>query len=100
MEIGLEHFESCAIRKVPKGTRKGRALMSALPTESSEIFRSTTRWGSYTRHAIFHPRGELLLVPDDRAREKDGEDATKREGQKRCTLSQVEAGRSRSGFGR
>ena len=45
MEIGLEHFESCAIRKVPQGTKKGRALMSALPTESSEVFRSPTRRG-------------------------------------------------------
>ena len=44
-EIGLEHFESSAIRKVLQGTKKGRAPMSALPTENSEVFRYPTHLG-------------------------------------------------------
>ena len=42
--------------------------MSALPTESSEVFRSPHLEGSSGCHAVFHPFGDLLLVPDDRAR--------------------------------
>ena len=49
------------------GTKKGRAPMSALPTESSEVFGSPTRQGLSTCHAVCHPFGDLLFVPDDRA---------------------------------
>ena len=42
--------------------------MSALPTESSEVFRSPHLEGSSGCHAVFHPFGDLLFVPDDRAR--------------------------------
>ena len=45
-----------------------RALMSALPTESSEVFRSPHLAGSSGCHAVCHPFGDLLFVPDDRAR--------------------------------
>ena len=41
--------------------------MSALPTESSEVFRSPHLEGSSGCHAVFHPFGDLLFVPDDRA---------------------------------